>query len=161
MRPITRAADTMPNHEGRDMADQWKHQIRIYLNDELSETARRDDRAEAIEPIMRVLAKHGATMKSQFDAFADYVREAERQGTDSYPLYEWTKETLDDPERKKKHVRAFAVRVDGEELYDKDVADALESEFQPLVTRGLITRMSRHDNNPANTMPIPDRFRKS
>ena len=65
------------------MADQWKHQIRIYLNDELSETARRDDRAEAIKPIMHVLAKHRATMKSQFDAFADYVREAEERGMEA------------------------------------------------------------------------------
>jgi hypothetical protein len=142
------------------MADQWKYQFRIYLDDELSETARRDDRAETIESIMHVLAKHRATMKSQFDAFTDYLREAERQGTDPYPLYAWTKETRENPE-KKNHMRAFAIRVDGEELYDKDVADALEAEFQPLVTGGLITRMSRHDNNPATNKPLPDRFRKS
>jgi hypothetical protein len=142
------------------MADQWKYQIRIYLTDELSETARHDDRAEAIRPIMGVLAKHRATMKSQLDAFADYVREAERHGTESYPLYEWTKETIEDPEKKTKHLRAFAVRVAGEELYDKDMADALEAELQPLVRDGLITRLSKHDNNPVNTMPIPDRFRK-
>ena len=143
------------------MADQWKYQIRIYLNDELTETARRDARAEAIGPITRILARHRATVKSQFDAFADYVLEAEQQGTESYPLYQWTKETIEDPEKKQKHMRAFAIRVDGEELYDKDTADALEAEFQPLLKDGLITRISKHDNNPANTMPIPDRFRKS
>ena len=143
------------------MADQWKYQIRIYLNDELSETARRDDRAEAIKPITRILARHRATVKSQFDAFADYVLEAEQHGTESYPLYQWTKETIEDPEKKQKHMRAFAIRVDGEELYDKDTADALEAAFQPLLKDGLITRISKHDNNPANTMPIPDRFRKT
>jgi hypothetical protein len=143
------------------MADPWKYQVRIYLTDELAETARRDDRAEALQPIMHVLAKHRATMKSQFDAFAEYVREAERQGTESDPLYQWTKETIEDPEKRKKHVRAFAIQVDGEVLYDKDAADALEAALQPLLRDGLITRMSKHDNDPANTMPIPDRFRKS
>jgi hypothetical protein len=143
------------------MPDQWKYQIRIYLSDEMSEMARCDDRADAIKPIMQVLAKHRATVKCQFDAFADYVREAEKHGTDSYPLYEWTKETIEDPEKKKKHLRAFAIRVDGEELYDKDIADALEAELQPLVDEALITRMSKQDSNPANNMPIPDRFRKA
>ena len=143
------------------MADPWKYQIRIYLDDELAETARRDDRAEAIKPIMQVLARHRATMKSQFDAFAEYVREAEQHGPDSYPLYEWTKETIEDPEKRQKHVRAFAVRVGDDVVYDKDTADALEADLQPLVRDGLITRTSKQDNNPANNIPVPARFRKA
>jgi len=143
------------------MADQWKYQIRVYLNDQMSETARRDDRAEAIEPIMDVLARHRATMKCQFDAFAEYVLEAEKNGTEAYPLYEWTKETIEDPEKKKKHSLAFAIHVDGEVIYDKDTADALEAELQPLVRDGLITRVSKQDSNPANAIPVPDRFRKT
>jgi len=143
------------------MADQWKHQIRLYLTDAMSETARRDERAEAIKPINDVLARHHATMKSQFDAFADYVREAERNGPDAYPLYEWTKETIADPEKKAKHMRAFAIQVDGEVLYDKEVADALEADLQPLLSAALITRISRHDSNPANAVPVPEKFRKT
>ena len=143
------------------MVDQWKYQIRVYLDDEMSDTARRDDRAEAIKPIMDVLARHRATMKCQFDAFADYVLEAEKNGTDAYPLYEWTKETIEDPEKRMKHSRAFAIHVDGEVIYDKDTADALEAELQPLVRDGLITRVSKQDSNPANAIPVPDRFRKT
>ena len=127
------------------MAEQWKYQVRVYLNDEMSETARRDDRAEAIKPLMQVLAKHRATMKCQFDAFADYVLEAEKNGTEAYPLYEWTKETIEDPEKKQKHLRAFAIRVEDEVIYDKDIADALEAELLPLVRDGLITRISKQD----------------
>jgi hypothetical protein len=143
------------------MVDQWKYQIRVYLTDEMSEAARRGDRAEAIKPILDVLAKHRATMKCQFDAFAEYVREAEKNGTEAYPLYEWTKETIEDPEKKQKHSRAFAVRVDGEVVYDKDTADALEADLQALVRAGLITRISMQDNNPANNIPVPARFRKA
>jgi hypothetical protein len=149
-----------PNNEEPIMADQWQYQVRVYLSDEMSEMARRDDRAEAIKPVMHVLAKHRATMKCQFDAFADYVLEAEKNGTEAYPLYEWTKETIEDPEKKQKHLRAFAIQVDGEAVYDKDTADALEAELQPLVRDGLITRISKQDNNPANNIPLPARFRK-
>jgi hypothetical protein len=143
------------------MGDQWKYQIRVYLNDEMSETARRDGRAEAIKPIVDVLQKHRATMKCQFDSFAEYVLEAQKNGTEGYPLYEWTKETIEDPEKKQKHLRAFAIFVDGNPVYDKDVADALEAELQPLAGGPLVTRISRHDSNPANAVPIPDRFRKT
>ena len=143
------------------MAEEWKYQVRVYLDDKMSETARRDEGAEAIRPLMQVLARHRATMKCQFDAFAEYVREAEMNGPEAYPLYEWTKETIEDPEKKQKHLRAFAVQVDGEVVYDKDTADALEAELQPLVSDGLITRLSKQDNNPANNIAVPARFRKA
>lgn len=143
------------------MAEQWKYQVRVYLNGAMAEIARRDDRADAIEPLMRVLAKHGATIKCQFDAFAEYVREAEKNGTEAYPLYEWTKETIEDPEKKQKHLGAFAVHVGGNVIYDKDTADALEADLQPLVRDGLIMRVSKQDNNPANNIPLPARFRKT
>jgi len=143
------------------MAEQWKYQVRVYLTDEMSATARGDDRAEAIKPLMHVLANHRATIKCQFDAFAEYVREAEKNGTEADPLYQWTKETIEDPEKRQKHLRAFAVQVDGEVVYDKDTADALEAALQPLVRDGLITRISKQDNNPANNIPVPAKFRKT
>src|SRR4051794_11946265 len=145
----------------RSMADQWKHQIRVYLNDAIAEIARRDDRAETLEPLMHVLASHRATMKCQFDAFAEYVREAESNGTEAYPLYEWTKETIEDPEKKQKHLGAFAIHVAGDVAYDKATAEALEADLQPLVQAGLIARVSKQDSNPANNIPVPERFRKT
>jgi hypothetical protein len=142
------------------MADQWKYQIRVYLNDAMAEMARRDDGAAAIEPLMQVLTNHRATMKCQFDAFAEYVREAERNGTQADSLYQWTKETIEDPEKKQKHLGAFAVHVAGEVVYDKNTAEALETDLQQLVQAGLIARVSRQDSNPANNIPVPEKFRK-
>ncbi len=72
------------------MSDQWEYQIRIYLSDEFAEGARRDPDDPAIKPLADILGKHHATMKCQFDAFAGYVAEAEKQVTGNYPLYEWT-----------------------------------------------------------------------
>jgi hypothetical protein len=142
------------------MNDHWQYQIRIYLRDEFAEMARRDPRHPAIKPLADILTKHHATMKCQFDAFADYVAEADEHGTESYPLYEWTKATIENPEKKAKYLKTFTLYVDGNEVYPQDIADALESDLQSLVGGELITRMSKHDTNPANNPQPPARFRR-
>src|SRR5262245_53516643 len=138
------------------MSEQWDYQIRIELDDELAETARRDPDNPAIQPLAVLLAKHRATMKSQFDAFADYVTEAEKQGTESYPLYAWTKATIENPEKKAKYLKSFTLYVDGKEIYAKPLADALEAELKPLVGGKVIKRLSKYDTNPANNPQPPE-----
>ena len=141
------------------MSDQWQYQVRFYLNDELAEVARRDPGDPAFGQLSVVLAKHQAAMKCQFDAFADYVAEAETHGIDGYPLYEWTRATIEDPVKKAKHIKSFAIHIKDREVYTKEEADALEADLQPLVDGKLITRLSRHDTNPANNPQLPERFR--
>jgi hypothetical protein len=142
------------------MSDQWQYQLRLFLADELAEVARRDPGDPALGPLAGILEKHNATMKCQFDAFADYVAEAETHGIEGYPLYEWTKATIEDPVKKAKHLKSFALHVKDREVYTKEEADALEADLQPLVYGESITRLSRHDTNPANNPQPPERFRK-
>ena len=66
------------------MSDEWQYQLRIYLPDELVEVARNEPDNPALGPLADILARHHATMVCQFDAFAGYVAEAERQGVDDY-----------------------------------------------------------------------------
>jgi hypothetical protein len=141
------------------MSTRWQYQLRIYLSDELAEAARRDPQMAELQPLNQVLRDHHATLTCQLDAFASYVAEAEKQGPEHFPLYKWTKATLEDPARREKHLKSFALRVGGEEVYEKATADALEAALQPLVDGGRITRMSRHDTNPANNLPVPPEFR--
>jgi hypothetical protein len=142
------------------MSNQWQYQLRIDLGEEFAELARRDPDDPAIEPLSDILSKHHATMKCQFDAFADYVAEAEIHGSENYPLYEWTKATIEDLAKKAKYLKSFTLYVDGKEVYAEDNADALESDLQPLVGGKLVTRMSKHDTNPANNPQPPARYRK-
>jgi hypothetical protein len=142
------------------MRDQWQYQVRIDLSDELAELARRDLANPALDPLPAILARHKASMRSQFDAFADYVAEAERHGFETYPLYHWTKATIDNPAKKAKYQKSFTLYVDGDEVYAKDKADALEADLQPLVGKGLVTRLAKHDTNPANNPQPPARYRK-
>jgi hypothetical protein len=143
------------------MADDWKYQLRVYLTNDFAELARHAPDDPALLPLARVLDAHGATLKCQFDAFADYVAEAEASGVEQFPLYKWTKATLDDPAKCQKHRLAFAVRLGGEELYPKAPADALAADLVPLAGGAIVTRMSLHDSNPANNLPVPAAFRGS
>jgi hypothetical protein len=113
----------------------------------------------ALRPLTDVLNEHGATLVSQLDAFEDYVAEAERKGPEEFPLYKWTKATLEDAEKRAKHKKAFALRVSGEEVYPGGVADALEAALRPLVG-GVVERMSRHDTDPANNLAVPAEYRR-
>ena len=141
------------------MSNQWEYQIRINLDDAFAETARRAPDDPAIAPLTDILSRHHATMKCQFDAFADYVAEAEQRGTADYPLYAWTKATIEDPAKRAKYLKSFTIYVDGNEVYAKEKADAIETALQPLVGGALITRLSKHDTDPAHNPQVPERFR--
>ena len=141
------------------MAEQWQYQLRIDLADAAAELARRDPGDPAMKPLSAILAKHRATMKSQYDAFADYVAAAEEQGRDKFPLYAWTKATIENPAKKAKYLKSFTLYVEGNEVYDKAAADALEADLKPLVGGTLITRLAKHDSNPANNPQPPARYR--
>ena len=141
------------------MSDEWQYQVRIELADKLVDVARHDPLDPALGLLAQILSKHHATIRSQFDAFSDYVAEAERQGSEGYPLYKWTKATIEDPEKKAKHLKSFAIYVGENGLYPKGEADALEAELRPLVGGAVINRLSKHDSNPANNPQPPERYR--
>jgi hypothetical protein len=75
------------------MSDDLKFQLRLTLSDEFAQVARNDPGDSSISTLMDILNRHDALLKCQFDAFADYVSEAEANGIENYPLYEWTKTT--------------------------------------------------------------------
>jgi hypothetical protein len=139
------------------VSEQWKYQIRINLDAQRAEAARLHPDSPELKPLHEVLARHRATLNCQFDLFAGYVAEAEKLGTEGYPLYAWTKATIEDPVKKAKYVESFSIYVDDDEVYAKDIADALEADLKPLVENGLIKKLSKHDSNPANNPQPPAR----
>jgi hypothetical protein len=141
------------------MNEPWKYQIRIDLDDATAEAARRDADHASIKPLKDILARHQAVLKCQFDAFADYVAEAEAQGVENYPLHAWTKATIENPDKRAKYLKSFTLYVDGEEVYAKHLADALEADLQPLAEGGLIKRLAKYDSNPANNPQPPAQHR--
>ncbi len=142
------------------MAEEWQYQLRLYLDDALSAAARGRGEDPALAPLSDVLGKHQAALKCQYDAFADYVSAAEREGRENYPLYAWTKATIEDPAKKAKYLKAFTLYVGGDEVYDRDKAEALEAELAPLVDGERILRLAKHDTNPANNPQMPEKYRQ-
>jgi hypothetical protein len=142
------------------MSDEWQHQLRIDLADDFAALARVDPQSPQLDPLPNILDRHHATLRCQYDAFADYVAEAERHGPENYPLHAWTKATIENPAKKAKYQKSFTLHVDGDEVYAREKADALEQDLQPLVGGPLITRLARHDTNPANNPQPPARYRR-
>lgn len=141
------------------MQDTLQFQIRITVSTERAEALRADPASESYPALRDILREHSAALICQFDAFAGYVAEAEAMGTDAYPLYEWTRQTIADPEKKAKYLCSFTVYVKDEQVYDKDVADSLEAALSALSASDSasgIDRVFRYDTNPANN-PQPPR----
>jgi hypothetical protein len=138
------------------MTSQWQYQIRFDISDSATaESVRGEFRDPTLAPLFDILTKHHAAPKSQFDAFAEYVAEA--QGVEKYPLYAWTKATIENPVKREKYMKSFTLYVEDREVYAKEIADALEADLQSLADRGLITRLSKYDTNPANNPQPPER----
>jgi hypothetical protein len=138
------------------MSDDLKFQLRLTLSNQFAQVARNDPEDPSISTLTDILNRHDAVMKCQFDAFADYVSEAEAKGIENFHLYEWTKKTIDDPAKKTKYTKSFALYVGGKEVYNKDKADALEAELKPLVGGPIVVKMFKYDTDPAHN-PQPPR----
>jgi hypothetical protein len=141
------------------MSDDLKFQLRLTLNEGFAPVARTDPGSPSLASLTNILSRHDAVLKCQFDAFADYVREAEAEGAKKYPLYEWTKQTIEDPAKQEKYTKSFTLYVGGEEVYAKDKADALERALKPLVGGPIVAQMFRYDTDPAHN-PQPPRNQK-
>ena len=139
------------------MGEQWQYQVRIDVAEDQARTLRSDPNDPVLQPTTEILRRHGAVATCQYDAFAGYCAEAEREGVADYPLYEWTKATIEDPVKKAKYLKSFTLYVDGDQVYPKQQADALEAELRPLVGGGVITKLHKYDTNPANNPQPPAR----
>ncbi len=139
------------------MTSPWQYQVRFDVTDAaIAETIRQGAGDPRLAPLFDLLAAHRGAPKCQFDAFAAYVAEAERDGIEDDPLYAWTKATIEDPAKKQKYLKSFTVYVDDQQIYAKEIADALEAGLQPLAAAGLISRVVKYDTTPANN-PQPPR----
>jgi hypothetical protein len=133
-----------------------QYQVRFDLADAARAEALRRGRADpALAPLVAALARHHAAAKCQYDAFAEYVAAAEQHGVDQFPLYGWTKATIENPVKKEKYLKSFSLHVEGQEVYDKAAADALEAELKPLAEAGVVSRLKKYDTDPAHNPQPP------
>jgi hypothetical protein len=134
---------------------QWLYQIRIKVSKKLSAALRSAvDQAEA-KKLHVIAQRHGTRMVCTFDGFSDYCREAELNNTEDYPLYDWTKQTIFNPEKKRRHLKSFAFYKGDDQVYDQLLADALFEDLEPLLGLGWIEGLKKIDSNPKKTLNLP------
>lgn len=138
----------------------WSWQVRINLAKEFAAAARADLNDPALEPLKTVLDKHGVTLKNQYDAFANYCREAEAAGETDTTLYRWTKATIDNPMKEVAYATRFTVYQGENQIYSKELADAVEADMLALQETGMVTKVNKIDSDPAKNPQAPAKFQR-
>ena len=150
-------AEGLPTPRAAD--GEWQYQLRVDLADDAAAAAQAGADNPGLRSLRRILAAHDAELICQYDAFAGYCAEAEARGVEHYPLYAWTKAVITDPAKRAKYLKSFSIYMGGAEVYAKDRADALEATLTPLVGAGVVTRLAKHDTDPANNPQMPAKYR--
>jgi hypothetical protein len=133
------------------------YQVRIRVSDVLSKNLRTNEPTKTAENILAIAKKHGTRPVCTYDAFCDYCSEAKANGIEKYSLYDWTKQTIENPEKKEKHIKSFAFYKDNDQVYDKILAVALHEDLLPLKNNGLIEELTLIDSNPKNNPQPPSK----
>tara|TARA_Y100001960_G_C14238288_1_gene617114 strand:- start:60 stop:476 length:417 start_codon:yes stop_codon:yes gene_type:complete len=137
------------------MPKTWLYQVRIHVTSELAQSLRENADTEIAMEIDKIASHFNTRTICIFDAFNDYCLEAEKNGPEFYPLYQWTKETLADPEKKKKHLCSFAFYLGEEQVYEKSTASGLKNALSKINSMGNIKEIKLVDSNPENN-PQPN-----
>lgn len=133
----------------------WLYQIRIKVSNKLSEDLRGANDLELSKQITKIATANDARLVCTFDAFADYCEEAERVGIEKYELYHWTKSTIDNPEKKAKHLKSFAFYQGNNQVYSKKLACTIEQCLKELESHDDIVEINLIDSNPKNNPQPP------
>ena len=134
----------------------WLYQVRIRVSDNLSESLRSGNHTDLAQKLDKISNDHGMSLVCTYDAFKGYCDEAEENGIDEYALYEWTKSTIENPEKKAKHLKSFAFYRGFEQIYEKELALSLEENLEKLGISDDLLEIKVIDSNPANN-PQPPR----
>ena len=135
----------------------WLYQIRIKVSEELSEDLRSGNESELAKEINKIACDNGSRLVCTFDAFAEYCEEAEKEGIENYELYHWTKSTIEDPEKKAKHLKSFAFYEGDNQVYSKELAYSIQQHLKDLDSGNDIVEINMIDSNPANNPQPPKR----
>ena len=140
------------------MSEKWLFQIRIYFSSEFSSIFNGDKKSVKKDKLLLILNKHNADLLSQFDGFMGYVLEAEKNGIDNYPLYQWTKDSLARKDKIEKYKNSYTVYINSEEVYSENLANNIEHDLLGLLDKETVLRISKHDTNPKNNPQPPSKY---
>ena len=133
----------------------WLYQVRIRVSERLSESLRSRRHTDLANNLNKISNEHGMSLVCTYDAFKGYCDEAEENGIEEYALYDWTKATIENPEKKAKHLKSFAFYRGFEQIYEKELALLLEEKLLALGLSDDLLEVKVIDSNPANNPQPP------
>ena len=142
------------------MNNDWLYQVRVYFSLNFVNLYNSNKSSDLKTKLLQILQKNNADLLSQYDGFMGYVLEAEKNGIDNYPLYQWTKDSLEKSGKTEKYRTSYTIYVNNEEVYSKEEADNLEKDLKLIIDKVSILRTSKHDTNPANNPQPPLKYSK-
>ena len=133
------------------------YQVRLDVTEDIAQEVRNKSYFKLNEYIDAILLKVDAELICQFDAFNNFVIECEKENNTNNALYKWTKDTIENNEKKKKYLKSFTVYVKGEQLYEKKTADYLESEIKKLNEKKIL-KINKYNSDPKNNPQPPKKY---
>ena len=140
------------------MNNEWLYQVRIKLSQDLADDLRTECNLDISKKINNIARKHQTRPVCTLDGFLDYVKEAERNNINDYPLYHWTKSVVQDPDKQIKHSKSFAFYFGDEQIYEKELAVSLYNDLVEFNDENKIEEIKMIDSNPRNN-PQPPRMK--
>ena len=137
------------------MNNEWLYQVRIKLSQDLADDLRSDSNSDISRKINVIARKHQTRPVCTLDGFLDYVKEAEQNDIEEYPLYHWTKSVVENPQKKIKHSKSFAFYFGDEQIYEKQRAQSLYNDLLELNDENKIEEIKIIDSNPRNNPQPP------
>ena len=133
----------------------WLYQVRLKLSQGLSDDLRKNQPSIRADELRKIASSRNMNLVCTFDAFQEYCNEAEQNGIQSYPLYEWTKAVIKDPIKQQKHTKSFAFYLGIEQVYEKNIAAAIQQEIEAIKENKDILKVKLIDTNPAKNPQPP------
>tara|TARA_B100000963_G_scaffold231413_1_gene201995 strand:- start:391 stop:822 length:432 start_codon:yes stop_codon:yes gene_type:complete len=140
------------------MNNKWLYQVRIKLSQDLADDLRSDSKLDISKEINKIAEKHKTRPVCTLNGFLDYVKEAEKNDINDYPLYYWTKSVVQDPDKQIKHSKSFAFYFGDEQIYEKERAVSLYNDLVEFNNDNKIEEIKMIDSNPKNN-PQPPRIK--
>jgi len=110
------------------------------------------------EELNSLLEVHDASLICQYDAFVNFINECESKDETDNPLYKWTKETIEDKNKKIKYKNIYSVLINKQQVYKEEIADSIINKIEELNIIS-VESIDKFDTQPKNNPQPPKKFR--
>ena len=139
------------------MKNKILYQLRIDFDEKAAKELISSKNINSCKDLSSVLEEENAKLICQYEAFSLFVKECEQNNLTSTPLYKWTKDTIENKDKKIKYMKSFTIYVKSEQLYKKDVANRIEKKLLSLNCE-CILKVNKYDSNPKNNPQPPKKY---